>query len=119
MYLHPTYAVTPEREPLEIIDAWMWAREKRDAQGVRHGQKESRRWIEGYERIAEMAADMPTTRLVHVADHEADMIGMMKREQVLGTPADWLIRAKTNRALPGGAQLWASTACTAVSIKLK
>ncbi|MCP5248451.1 MAG: transposase [Candidatus Accumulibacter sp.] len=26
MYLHPTHAVTPEREPLGVIDAWMWAR---------------------------------------------------------------------------------------------
>src|SRR6218665_571991 len=26
MYLHPTYAVTPEREPLGITDARMWAR---------------------------------------------------------------------------------------------
>ena len=25
MYLHPTYAVTPEREPLGVLDAWsMW-----------------------------------------------------------------------------------------------
>ena len=24
MYLHPTYAVTPEREPLGVTDAWMW-----------------------------------------------------------------------------------------------
>jgi hypothetical protein len=29
MYLHPTYAVTPDREPLVVIDAWMWAREPR------------------------------------------------------------------------------------------
>ena len=26
MYVHPTYAVTPAREPLGVIDAWMWAR---------------------------------------------------------------------------------------------
>jgi hypothetical protein len=43
MYLHPTYAVTPGREPLGVLDAWMWAREMRDADGVRHGQKESAR----------------------------------------------------------------------------
>ncbi len=43
MYLHPTYAVTPEREPLGVLDAWMWAREQRDADGVRPGQKESTR----------------------------------------------------------------------------
>jgi hypothetical protein len=54
MYLHPTYAVTPERLPLGVIDAWMWAREKLDADGVRPGLKKavvgskgmaaSRRW---------------------------------------------------------------------------
>lgn len=30
MYLHPTYAVTPERVPLGVLDAWMWAREPKD-----------------------------------------------------------------------------------------
>ena len=29
MYVHPTYAVTPEREPLGILNAWMWARTRR------------------------------------------------------------------------------------------
>ena len=48
MYLHPTYAVTPQREPLGVLDAWMWAREQRDIDGVRDGPKESERWIEGY-----------------------------------------------------------------------
>ena len=24
MYVHPTYAVTSAREPLGVIDAWMW-----------------------------------------------------------------------------------------------
>ena len=74
MYLHSTYALTPGREPLGVLDAWMWAREKRDADGVRPGQKERTRWIEGYERIAEMAEQMPHTRLVYLADREADMV---------------------------------------------
>lgn len=111
MYLHPTYAVTPGREPLGVLDAWMWAREERDADGVRHGQKESTRWIEGYERVAEMAAEMPDTRLVYVADREADMVAMMRRARELETPADWLVRAKHNRCLPegDGDKLWAYT----------
>ena len=111
MYVHPTYAVTPEREPLGVLDAWMWAREERDADGVRPGQKESRRWVEGYERIAEMAAHMPDTRLVYLADREADMVEMMRRACDLGTPADWLVRAKHNRCLPDedGEKLWAHT----------
>ena len=55
MYLHPTIAVTPERLQLGVVDAWMWARELRDAQGVRPGQNEasagpramsgSRKWL--------------------------------------------------------------------------
>lgn len=109
MYLHPTYAVTPERLPLGVVDAWMWAREKLNADGVRPGLKESGRWIEGYGRIAEMAAEMPTTRLVYVADREADMIELMKYAQACGTPADWLVRAKSNRALPEGEKLWTHT----------
>ncbi|WP_291991684.1 IS4 family transposase [Candidatus Accumulibacter sp. ACC003] len=109
MYLHPTYAVTPEREPLGVIDAWMWAREAKAADGSRPGISESTRWIEGYERVAETAAGMPQTRLVYVADREADIVGLMQRAQALGTPADWLIRAKHNRCLPQGGKLWAAT----------
>jgi hypothetical protein len=109
MYLHPTYAVTPQREALGVLDAWMWARAKKDAQGQREGLKESLRWIEGYDRIAEMAADFPATRLVYLADREADLMPLMRRAQELGEPADWLVRAKHNRCLPDGGKLWERT----------
>jgi hypothetical protein len=109
MYLHPTYAITPGRLPLGVLDAWMWARAPKDAQEHRGGIKESQRWIEGYERIAQRASSLPQTRLVYVADREADMIALMGRAQELGTPADWLIRATHDRALPEGAKLWAHT----------
>jgi hypothetical protein len=109
MYLHPTYAVTPGREPLGIVDAWMWAREKKDKSGMRGGPKESLRWIEGYERIAEMATSLPDTRVVYVADREADLMPLMLRAQELGTPADWLVRAAHNRCLPDGEKLWQHT----------
>jgi hypothetical protein len=106
MFVHPTYAVTPQREPLGILDAWMWAREKKDESGQRGGPKESLRWIEGYERIAEMAPDMPSTRLVYVADREADLMALMECADALGNPADWLVRAAHNRCLPEGDKLW-------------
>jgi hypothetical protein len=41
MYLHPTYAVTPQREALGVLDAWLWAREKKDDAGKRGGPKEA------------------------------------------------------------------------------
>jgi hypothetical protein len=106
MYLHPTYAVTPDREPLGVIDAWMWAREPRDANGQRGGIKESVRWIEGYERVAEQAALLPQTRLVYVTDREGDIAALMARANELGQPADWLIRSQYNRNLGETGKLW-------------
>lgn len=53
MYLHPTYAVTPERVPLGILDPWMSGREQKDCSGHRGGLKESLRWLEAHERLAE------------------------------------------------------------------
>jgi hypothetical protein len=106
LYLHPTYAVTPSREPLGVLDAYMWAREPKDADGVRPGIKESTRWIEGYERVAEQATELPTTRLVYVADRESDIVALMVKARELGHPADWLIRSQHNRALPDGGKLW-------------
>jgi len=106
MYLHPTYAVTPDREPLGVIDAWMWAREPLDANGERGGIKESVRWTENYERVAEQAATLPATRLVYVADREGDIVALMERAAELGHPADWLIRCQHNRSLEAGARLW-------------
>jgi len=109
MYLHPTLVVTPQREPLGVTDARMWARQPRDGEPARSAPKESTRWIEGYERVAEMAAALPATRLVYVADREADLVELMRCAQTLGTPADWLVRAKHNRCLPEGEKLWSHT----------
>lgn len=106
MYLHPTFAVSSEREPLGVMDAWMWARELKGPDGIRPGSRESVRWSEGYARVAEWAAELPATRLVYVADREADLHELMVRAHDLGTPADWLLRSKHNRALPDGKRLW-------------
>ena len=104
MYLHPTYAITPDREPLGVIDAYMWARAPKGEAGI----TESTRWIEGYERVAELAANMPNTRLVYVADREGDILELMKHAVSLNHPADWLIRARHDRNLANKKKLWTS-----------
>lgn len=103
MYLHPTYAVSSEREPLGVLDAWMWVRgeKTKSSRKLPKGMKESCRWIAGYERVAEYAAHLPDTRLVYVADRESDFIDLMARADELGMPADWLIRAAQNRTVVG------------------
>jgi len=108
MYAHPTYAVSTSREPLGVLDAWMWAREPKDKDGSRPGIKESVRWVEGYERLAEMAAELPETRLVYLADREADIMELMRRAGALGTPVDWLLRSQHNRTLSSGDKLWSA-----------
>ena len=50
---------------------------------------------------------MPGTRLVYVADREADILELMQRAHALGNPADWLVRSQHNRSLPDGGILWA------------
>lgn len=99
--------MTLAREPLGVLDAWMWARQPKDAAGVRGGIKESRRWVEGYERMAELAVELPATRLVYLADRESDLMELMVTARDLGRPAEWLLRSQHNRSLPEGGKLWA------------
>ncbi len=110
MYVHPTYAVSVSREPLGVLDAWIWAREPKDERGEQNGIRESVRWTEGYQRIADYAEELPDTRLVYVADRESDLLELMETAHELGYPADWLIRSKHNRNLPNGNKLWRDVA---------
>jgi hypothetical protein len=103
MFIHPTLAITPEGVMLGTLDVWMWKREPKGEALF----KESIRWVEGYERIAEIAAEMPATRLVYIADREGDIRALMERAAALGHPADWLIRCLHNRTLDDGGKLWA------------
>jgi len=95
MYLHPTLAVSEGGVALGVLDAWMWARRPKGEADV----PESLRWPEGYERVAELAAQVPSTRLVYVADREGDIRGLLDRAAALGHPADYLIRARHDRVL--------------------
>jgi len=65
-------------------------------------------------RVAELAATLPGTRLVYVADREADIVALMAQARDLGHPADWLIRSQHNRPCPKeascGAELLAGEA---------
>jgi hypothetical protein len=102
LYLHPTLAVTPAGVALGVIDAWIWARGPKDQPQV----KESTRWVEGYEIVADLAEQLPDTRLVYVADREGDIRELMDTAERRGTPADWLVRAQHERNTLAGDKLW-------------
>jgi hypothetical protein len=117
LYVHPTLAVTPEGIPLGVLDAWMWTRDPETfGEDKRHWPieaKESIRWLEGFKRCAELAATLPDTRLVYVADRECDIHEFMVRAQ-RHPQVDWLIRAAHNRCLAEGDKLWGRLAQAAV-----
>ena len=100
--MQPTLVVTPEGAALGVIDAWIWARGPKDELQV----KESTRWVEGYEIVADLATQVPETRLVYMADREGDLRTLMDAAARRGTPADWLVRAKHNRNTTAGEKLW-------------
>jgi hypothetical protein len=87
---------------LGVIDAWLWARAPKGEPAV----KESTRWLEGYEIVAEWAAQLPDTRLVYVADREGDIRALMDLAARRGQPADWLVRAQHDRHTALGDKLW-------------
>ena len=107
LYLHATYAVSPQRVPLGVLNAWMWAREpKQQSEGIRGGLLESVRWLESYERLAELAVELPATRLVCVGDRESDLLALLVKARKWGHAADYLVRCQHNRTLPEGGKLW-------------
>jgi hypothetical protein len=108
LLLHPTIAVTPERLCLGVIDDYHWARSQG---GLAHRrienykipikEKESNRWLMGYNKAQEIANLLPNTRIISIADREGDLYELYHeahtKEQ---TPsAYWLIRAKANRRI--------------------
>lgn len=92
LYLHLTYVVTPDRIPLGVLDAWMWAREPKVGNKPRAGIKESVCWIEGYERVAERAKELPEVPHVYIADREADILALLLKARQCNHAADYLIR---------------------------
>ncbi|MGF6299458.1 hypothetical protein OKW42_002788 [Paraburkholderia sp. WC7.3d] len=95
----------------------------RRAQGcgrrARHGIKESTRWTEEYERVAERAATLPATRLVYVSDRESDVVALMVKANELGHPADSLLRSQHDRTLADGGKLWDKvTSCQGNDVRL-
>lgn len=115
LYVHPTLVVTPERVPLGVLDAWIWTREPGSlgqAKGRRPlEEKESIRWLEGYQRVCELQARTPETQLIYVGDREADIYELFaERHQAQAPYAEWLIRAEHDRLLADKRKLWAATA---------
>jgi hypothetical protein len=114
--LHLTVAFTPERVNLGGMGMKVWQRpEEPIAQQRKHKpieEKESYRWLEGYQEAYKVKQACPATLVVNMADREGDiqewLVDAMRREP--HQRAEVIIRAKCNRRLAPGAMqryLWA------------
>ena len=118
MFLHLMLATTPERVPLGVLNAAYHIRpvekpeETEAAEAIKKTkkarrdieEKESYRWVCGYDTVNEMAKASPTLLLLYAADREADIEAVLARAQ--GQPAGLLLRAKHDRRLEDGERMW-------------
>jgi hypothetical protein len=99
--LHDTLAFTPDGVPLGVLHIECWARDPqgRDTQARKAlpiEEKESYRWLQSYQRVSEIQALCPGTRLISVGDREADIYELFQAATKTPNGPDLLVRA--NRA---------------------
>jgi hypothetical protein len=130
LYLHPLLALTPQRIPLGVVAAKIWSRdpdefaksqvEKRQARKAKPlEQKESVRWLEGYQSACALAAAAPATKVIAVADSEGDIYECLQAGNT--GAAAYIIRGCQDRAVLAQEQplLLQALACKAALGTLK
>jgi hypothetical protein len=112
MYHHVELAMTPEQLPLGVVGTQNFDRtpesfhEEHKRVKRTHAPiaaKESFRWLKGYLRACEIAAECPETQIISIADREADIYDIFVEASATassGPRADYLIRAHEDRSTP-------------------
>jgi len=106
LLLHATLALTPEGQPLGVLQAQTWARSGRHFGRSSHqrnrtprAQKESQKWMSSLSACQALACRCVTTTLVNVTDREGDLYDLF--QQALAPSAaptvHLLVRAQHNR----------------------
>lgn len=79
LLLHDTMAFSEQGTPLGILDAQAWARDPKDRgkherrKRLPIEQKESRKWLRSFRKVAEIQKVCPNTKLVSIGDRESDV----------------------------------------------
>jgi hypothetical protein len=116
LWLHSLLAVRPDGVPLGVLHAQCWARvppkdlEQRGRNAKSIDEKESFRWIEGYQRAAAAARRMPQTQLILMTDREGDLYELHQAAPDGPANLHVLLRAQHDRNLASHQKLWAHMA---------
>jgi len=100
LFLHPLHAFTPDGTPLGTVHAEVWTRD--DEPPTPKSERDAKRkqtWIDTLRRAREEARRLPETRVICVADSEADIYELLVEAQSEPREVDWIVRACQNRAL--------------------
>jgi Transposase DNA-binding/Transposase Tn5 dimerisation domain len=112
LFLHELHAFTPDGTPLGTPHAIYWVREEgaesrsklpsHKRVSIPIAEKESYRWVTTLEHTQRMAAQLPQTRFVCVADSEADIYELLVAGMAEPRQVNWIVRACHDRTLSVG-----------------
>jgi hypothetical protein len=103
IFIHPAIAITPARVPLGTVFLELWKRPEESVRAERQGkpieEKESFRWIEGYQAACDVQAQAPDTLVVGLADREGDIYEFFAEmlDYAPSQRAAWIVRAAQDR----------------------
>lgn len=106
--LHVMHAFTPDGTPLGTISATAWIRaeepvcrplSRAQRAAIPIEEKESNRWVTMFRQAGAETQRCPTTRVICVADSEADIYEALVETTREPRRVDWIVRAAQNRAL--------------------
>jgi hypothetical protein len=104
LYAHTRLAITPDKLILGVLSIDYFDRTpqslgKTDQRATAPLQeKESRRWLTGYRLACSVAAQLPQTQIVSIADREGDIYDLfVEALQPTDKRADFIIRARLSR----------------------
>jgi hypothetical protein len=106
LYDHTHLAITPEKLCLGVVGSEQFDRppetlgKGRARKFLPIEQKESFRWLTGYRLACELKQRHAETRIISVADCEADIYEIFVEVRQQPNPADFIIRARENRSTP-------------------
>lgn len=97
LVLHNSHAFTPQGVPLGVVSADCWARDPAE-HGSRRApdERESRKWLDAWRVLQEIAPRVPETQLVSIGDREADLFELFALAREPASPR-LLVRASQSR----------------------
>lgn len=108
-FMHSQYVVSEQGLPLGLLDAAIVLRDDatfRSAASRKQrpiADKESQRWLDGYQKASELARQLPDCEVISISDREGDIFEVYQAWGLAenGPRAGWIIRANQDRALVG------------------